>query len=118
MTHFAPIGKPQSIPSNTAEQPSPERRKILHSGLQRREINARPTPPDTISSDNTIKGKSDGMTVFAQSRRPRFIYSIAMLVFRRIKKRQKMPKSPKQICPEVRSSRRIFVFLSCEFVVM
>ena len=49
------------------------------------------TPDEIMTSDSTIKGKREGMTVLAQSKRPSVTYSIAIFEF--LKKRAKIKHS-------------------------
>ena len=46
-----------------------------------------PTPEDTMISDITMKGKSEGITEDAHSESPFFIYSIAASVEQRTKRK-------------------------------
>ena len=97
----APTGNPQNMPSSMAQHPSGGSRNSRDSGSATGRSRILPMPPETISSDRTRKGKSDGITVRAQSRSPAVMYSIATSGLRRMSSRQNSAKKPKQSCPGV-----------------
>ena len=95
-----PTGNPQSDPSTTAVQPAPDSPNRYRIGRENRRPSASPTPLRTISSEMTMKGNRDGMTVQAHSDSPRPMYSMATSGFRRMSTKQKVDIRQKKTCPK------------------
>jgi hypothetical protein len=70
---------------------------------------ASPAPLDTSSSDITIKGNREGITVLAQRVSPRPMYSTAASELRRIRMKQKVDMSQNPACPAVGREARLEV---------
>ena len=68
--HLAPIGKPQKAPSITGSAPSPLTPKSTLATGERSFPRSAAAPLERNISENTIKGKREGMTVLAQSESP------------------------------------------------
>lgn len=75
---LAPMGKPQMIPKIKAQAPPSPTPNSHFTGFESSFPTFAPSPLFTISSEITIKGKREGMTVLAHSFKPFFIYSIAI----------------------------------------
>lgn len=86
---FAPTGKPQKTPRIKAQDAAPDIPNRKRMGTAKTLPISLPIPLATSNSDIAIKGKSEGITVFAQSDRPSVIYFIATSGFRRMTAKEK-----------------------------
>ena len=77
----APMGNPHKNPRITAHEADFDIFKNFSIGCPIMSLIISPKPLFTISSDITIKGKREGITVFTQSNKPDLIYSIAISAF-------------------------------------
>jgi hypothetical protein len=106
---LAPTGNPHIDPRNNADAPAPDMPNILRIIRENNRPRASPAPLDTSSSDITMKGNREGITVLAQRVSPRPMYSTAASELRRIRMKQKVDMSQNPACPAVGREARLEV---------
>lgn len=79
------MGKPQSIPRRAAEAPEGEMPRSAARGLATIVPSLSAAPEQTKSSESTIKGKSEGITVDTQRRIPEDIEAIAISEYLKVR---------------------------------
>ena len=86
-------------PRNTADAPAPEMPKTRRMIPEKSRPKASPAPLETSSSEITMKGNREGMTVLAQRVSPLPMYSTAASELRSTSTKQKVDMSQKPACP-------------------
>ena len=105
----APTGNPHMEPKNRADAPAPDMPNTHRMNREKSRPKASPAPLDTSSSEITMKGKREGITVLAQRDSPRPMYSTAASELRRTKMKQRVDMIQKPACPAVGREARLLV---------